>query len=196
MFFLYILSWVSLFFQISLLTLGIGVSLYYMAEIIEEYTVMTKKIIYWMLIISCVIYAGLWLFEEFPITMVGIGLLTNVIGFNLLSRFPFIEIGSSPFIIYVSLVFVNHYLAFQFFAEVYHNFSEVISYFTLCLWLIPFTFFISLSASDNVLPHHMIYGQETDVLGHYMTKGKKKRSAILSFFQNMKDKLLGRQKRF
>ena len=26
------------------------------------------------------------------------------------------------------------------------------AYFTLCLWLVPFTFFVSLSANDNILP--------------------------------------------
>ncbi len=50
------------------------------------------------------------------------------------------------------LVIVNHYLAFQYFADVWHPFSEVIAYFTMCLWLVPFGFFISLSANDNILP--------------------------------------------
>lgn len=26
------------------------------------------------------------------------------------------------------------------------------AYFTLCLWLVPFAFFVSLSANENVLP--------------------------------------------
>lgn len=29
---------------------------------------------------------------------------------------------------------------------------EILSYFTLCVWLIPFAFFISLSSNDNFLP--------------------------------------------
>lgn len=29
---------------------------------------------------------------------------------------------------------------------------QVLAYFTFCLWLVPFTFFLSLSANDNVLP--------------------------------------------
>lgn len=32
------------------------------------------------------------------------------------------------------------------------TFSEIASYFGLCVWLIPFALFVSLSASDNVLP--------------------------------------------
>lgn len=104
------------------------------------------------------------------------------------------------------LVVVNHYMAFQYFAQEYYPFSEVISsqtsvtdtvleiiwsviyyckncgnmfyhyisssdnpillipqvlaYFTICLWIIPFAFFVSLSAGENVLPSTMQQGGE------------------------------------
>ncbi len=29
---------------------------------------------------------------------------------------------------------------------------QVMAYFTLCQWLVPFAFFVSLSANENVLP--------------------------------------------
>ena len=32
------------------------------------------------------------------------------------------------------------------------SFTEIASYFGLCVWLIPFCLFVSLSASENVLP--------------------------------------------
>lgn len=31
-------------------------------------------------------------------------------------------------------------------------FTEIASFFGICVWLIPFSLFVSLSASDNVLP--------------------------------------------
>jgi hypothetical protein len=34
----------------------------------------------------------------------------------------------------------------------YPSFTEIASYFGLCVWLVPFVLFVSLSASDNVLP--------------------------------------------
>ncbi|NXF14032.1 TX261 protein, partial [Smithornis capensis] len=86
------------------------------------------------------------------------------------------------------LVVLNHYLAFQFFAEEFYLFSEVLAYFTFCLWLIPFTFFVSLSAGENVLP--------SDVVSNYFTKGKRgKRSGILLVFSCIKEAILpSRQK--
>ena len=35
------------------------------------------------------------------------------------------------------------------------TFTEIASYFGLCVWLVPFALFVSLSASDNVLPTTM-----------------------------------------
>lgn len=32
------------------------------------------------------------------------------------------------------------------------SFTEVASYFGICVWLVPFALFVSLSAGDNVLP--------------------------------------------
>jgi len=67
------------------------------------------------------------------------------------------------------LVLVNHYVWFRHFSDhqqrAYQNmssyydipdgvptFTEIASYFGLCVWLVPFALFVSLSASDNVLP--------------------------------------------
>lgn len=37
---------------------------------------------------------------------------------------------------------------------------KVLAYFTICLWVIPFAFFVSLSAGENVLPSTMQQGGE------------------------------------
>lgn len=36
--------------------------------------------------------------------------------------------------------------------EPYPSFTEIASFFGLCVWLVPFSLFVSLSASENVLP--------------------------------------------
>ena len=46
---------------------------------------------------------------------------------------------------------------------------QVMAYFTLCLWLVPFAFFVSLSANENVLPttserRPLLSGRETEKL--------------------------------
>ncbi|KAF5902787.1 ventral anterior homeobox 2, partial [Clarias magur] len=126
--------------------------LYYLAELIEEYTVATSRIIKYMIMISTGVLVGLYLFEGFPMLMIGVGLFTNLVYFGLLQTFPYIMLSSPNFILSCILVVINHYMAFQYFSEEYYAFSEVLAYFTICLWVIPFAFFVSLSAGENVLP--------------------------------------------
>lgn len=69
-------------------------------------------------------------------------------------------------LITAGLVILNHYLWFRHFsAPPPHSsynpyardpsiptFTEIASYFGLCVWLVPFALFVSLSAGENVLP--------------------------------------------
>lgn len=52
MWFIYLLSWLSLVIQISFVTLAIAAGLYYLAELIEEYTVANSRIIKYMIMVS------------------------------------------------------------------------------------------------------------------------------------------------
>uniref|UniRef100_A0A803V839 Protein TEX261 n=1 Tax=Ficedula albicollis TaxID=59894 RepID=A0A803V839_FICAL len=73
--------------------------LYYLAELIEEYTVVTRRIIKYMIWFSSAVLVGLYLFEQFPAFLVGMGLFTNLVYFGLLQTFPFIVLTSSNFIL-------------------------------------------------------------------------------------------------
>lgn len=86
-----------------------------------------------------------------------------------------------------ALVIANHYLWFRHFSappssssysaypygrdENIPTFTEIASYFGLCVWLVPFALFVSLSAGENVLPS---MGSEyaTGDGSSYLTPGK------------------------
>ncbi|XP_071946843.1 protein TEX261-like [Antedon mediterranea] len=198
MWFLFILSWVATLVQVCFVTLALAAGLYYLAELVEEYTVMTKKVIRWLIIITVCTYIGLILFEEMPKMLTFTGLATVCFYSLLLSNFPFIDVMSPIFIISCIMLFANHYIAFQYFTEEWYPFAEVLAYFTLCLWLVPFAFFVSLSANDNVLPttttSHQPAGQ--DVVSSYFNK-KSKRNGLLSIFDYCKETFIPqRDKRF
>ncbi|NWR39705.1 TX261 protein, partial [Tachuris rubrigastra] len=185
MWFMYALSWLSLLVQVAFVTLAIsetpaGLPAPRRPRLSPQF--------------SSAVLVGLYLFEHFPGFLVGVGLFTNLVYFGLLQTFPFIVLTSSNFILSCVLVLLNHYLAFQFFAEEFYLFSEVLAYFTFCLWLIPFAFFVSLSAGENVLPSTVQPGD--DVVSNYFTKGKRgKRSGILLIFSFIKEAILpSRQK--
>ena len=70
---------------------------------------------------------------------------------------------------------------------------QVLAYFTICLWLVPFAFFVSLSANENVLPtmaeNRTKSEETTDVVSNYFRK-KTKGMGLLSFLKNAQDTLL------
>ncbi len=54
---------------------------------------------------------------------------------------------------FVVLAICNHFNWFFFFKTKYFVFNELVSFFGICVWLIPFMLLISLSANDMTLPY-------------------------------------------
>lgn len=101
---------------------------------------------------TSVIYVLLIFFENFPMSMIFCGLLSQALHAIIMKNFPFVKFMSISFGGAVILLFANHWMAFKYFSQNYYNFSEVLAFFTICLWIVPFALFVSLSANDNVLP--------------------------------------------
>lgn len=193
MWFLYLLSWFGILVQLSFVILSVATGLYYIAELIEEYTVFTCKIIRLFILFTMAAYGGMFLFEDFPAPIIICGIISQVMHLLVLRTFPFFILTSIPFIGSVAFVVINHYLAFRYFSSVYYPISEVLAYFTLCLWLVPFSFFVSLSANENILPTvaetRPLVADEGDVVTNYFSR-RSKRYGLLSFFNYAKESIL------
>ena len=50
------------------------------------------------------------------------------------------------------LTLVDHFCWFFYFTSKYHSILEIASFFTLIVWIVPFMFFLSLSANEFTLP--------------------------------------------
>ena len=92
--------------------------LYYLAELVEEYTVVAGKVIRWIIIVklisihhfisitdflfmfqcSLVIYLCLFLFEPLPLTMIICGVASHIMHILILKTFPYFALTSFPFI--------------------------------------------------------------------------------------------------
>lgn len=70
---------------------------------------------------------------------------------------------------------------------------QVLAYFTVCLWIVPFAFFVSLSANENVLPTRQdrttSESEDTDVVSSYFNRRGKK-YGLLSFLKSAQGSLL------
>lgn len=101
--------------------------LYYIAELVEEYTVIAKKVILVIVLFVTTIYLLFIFFDNIPWLMVFCGLATQALHALILTDFPYVNLKSIQFIGAVFLLIINHYLAFSYFTQHYFNFAEVIS---------------------------------------------------------------------
>lgn len=167
--FLKLLSYVGICLGFIFLTLAIASGLYYVSELVEEHTVPTKKFMKRSIFVIVGVHVLLLLFDGFPWLLTSFSIGTYFVYYQNLNKFPFIDLKGPVFISSCILVVVNHYLWFQYFStpkstppQFRHDpnyssqkiatFAEVSSFFGICIWFIPFALFVSLSASENVLP--------------------------------------------
>lgn len=139
-----------------LITLSIASGLYYVSEFVEEHASFSKKCIQYTIFVVCGILA-ISIIDGLPWYLILLGLGSHAIYYMNLKTFPVIQLSSGRFISACVLVFVNHYFWFRAFGEMQRerrqvSFGQVASFFGICVWLVPFALFVSLSAGDNMLP--------------------------------------------
>ncbi|CAO3647714.1 unnamed protein product [Mucor fragilis] len=132
--------------------LSLACGLYYLAELVEEYSVYTKKVIKGMTAVIISLHVLFWIFDRLPFLYLAFSIFCHCIYSLNLKNFPFISLTSIPFLSSCVLVFVDHFLWFNYFTSHYKPFMDIAAFFGLCVWLVPFAYFISLSANDNALP--------------------------------------------
>jgi len=193
MWFIWVLSWVTAILAFCFASLAVASGLYYLAELVEEFTTTAAKIIRYIILGVVCIYIGLLVFEDFPWTMIVCGITSQLAHLYVMRTFPYFVLASVPFISTLFFIGLNHYLAFSYFSSQLYPFSEVMSYFVICLWVVPFAFFVSLSANDLILPTQLekrpLLGNENDVVSTYFSKQARKIN-LLGFFNSTRDMIL------
>ncbi|KAL1917238.1 uncharacterized protein VTP21DRAFT_4894 [Calcarisporiella thermophila] len=190
---MFLLAYAGLGIAFLFATLSLACGLYYLAELVEEYTVMTKKVITWITWTIAALHVILWISDRLPTFNVLFGLLSlGVYSLNL-RTFPFIKLSSPAFILSCVFTLADHFMWFKYFTSHYYSFSEVASFFGLCVWLVPFAYFISLSANDNALPHFDPRVHNPDALPSVVKTGLVKQ--ILNFVLRKKDEGLPSQQK-
>jgi len=160
-----LVGYLGMLLGFGFLTLAIASGLYSLSELVEEHTVIAKRLLTRMIYSVIVIQVLLMVIDGFPFLLSFLGVASHVVYLGNMRRFPIVKLSDPLFLTSCVLVLVNHYLWFTHFSSVPRGparsmydspnvptFTEIASYFGLCVWLVPFALFVSLSASDNVLP--------------------------------------------
>lgn len=81
------------------LTLAIASGLYYLSELVEEHSVIAKRLLTRLIYIIIGLQAALWLIDGFPFfaTLLSIG--SHVIYLGNMRRFPFVKLSDPLFIL-------------------------------------------------------------------------------------------------
>lgn len=151
------------------ITLSVAAGLYYVSELIEENLQFSKRFLNKLIIIISIINLLLCLFDNLPIKITLFTLFSNFIYRINLKKLPNINLTNPIFLFSCILAFLNHYFWFKYFNNpyiptiderldpnfklpYYPSFTEIASFFGICIWLLPFSLFISISSNENGLP--------------------------------------------
>ncbi|RLV94531.1 Protein SVP26 [Spathaspora sp. JA1] len=177
--FLQLLSYVGTVVGFVFLVLSIASGLYYISELVEEHTEPTKRFLTKLIYGIIATFILLLIFDKFPIKLTLFSIFSYYVYLQNLKRFPYVELTSPIFLLSCILVIINHFLWFHHFHSPYipplevrlrpnyqppriPEFAEVCSFFGLLVWFVPFALFVSLSAHDNLLPHHVESNQDVE----------------------------------
>lgn len=132
---------------------------------------LAKKLLTYQIYIVLALQTLLFALDSFPAFPSLLSIASHVVYLQNLRRFPTVRLSDPVFLLSCALVLANHWLWFRHFSDpprreterynayaygartdAYPSFTEIASFFGLCVWLVPFSLFVSLSASENVLP--------------------------------------------
>ena len=134
--------------------LCLSCGLYYAAELAEEYSVLTGKLLKYATQGVVAGHVLLWL-DGFPFGRCLTGTICHGAYAWLLNDYPRLELSSPAFILAILAFLLSHYSWFTFLASgegPFLPFVNSLGFFAVFVWLVPFSLFVSLSINDNELP--------------------------------------------
>lgn len=81
------------------LTLAIASGLYYLSELVEEHTVMAKRLLTRMIYTVIGVQAMLWLIDGFPFWATLLGIVSHVVYLGNMRRFPYVQLSDPLFLL-------------------------------------------------------------------------------------------------
>ncbi|KAJ7068506.1 DUF396-domain-containing protein [Mycena amicta] len=168
---LFYLSYGAVAVAFAFITLSLASGLLYVSELIEEHTKLAKTVGQRGIYVIIVLHGVLYFSDSLPLSHTGFSVFCHLVYLqNFSNTWPVIELSSWSFIASCVLVIIDHFLWFSHFARISqdarHNrsfrsapppkgtpgFSEISTFFGVCVWAAPLFLFLSLSANDNALP--------------------------------------------
>lgn len=166
---LYYISYVAVVAAFAFVTLSLASGLLYVSELIEEHSRLAKIVGQRGLYCVILLHVLLYFFDSLPLAQTAFSTFCHIVYLqNFSVSWPVISLSSISFLASCVLVLVDHFTWFFYFARITQDsrhlrsyrgptseppgFTEIASFFAICVWLVPLFLFLSLSANDNTLP--------------------------------------------
>jgi hypothetical protein len=81
------------------LTLSIASGLYYLSELVEEHTVLAKRLLTRLIQIIIGVQVALWLLDGFPFWATVLGIFSHVVYLGNMRKFPFVQLTDPLFLL-------------------------------------------------------------------------------------------------
>ncbi|EGF98897.1 uncharacterized protein MELLADRAFT_40593 [Melampsora larici-populina 98AG31] len=168
---LHLISFLATVLALAFILICLASGLLYVAEIIEEHSQAAKRIGQQITHGVILLHIGIYFSDGLPFHLTILGIFSHLIYLTNFSKsWPMISLNSISFLSSCCLVILDHFAWFFYFTDrtsshhPYHSkvyrhldstaltFLDVTTFFAICVWMVPFYLFLSLSANDNVLP--------------------------------------------
>ncbi|KAI9456717.1 transmembrane adaptor Erv26-domain-containing protein [Boletus coccyginus] len=143
--------------------------LLYISELIEEHSRPAKLIGQRAIYTIITLHALLYFTDSLPLLQTTFSIICHIVYLqNFSSHWPLISLTSASFISSCALAVTNHFLWFTHFSHLARDarlgyryrgsvssvpgFTDIATFFGICVWLVPLFLFLSLSANDDTLP--------------------------------------------
>ncbi|KAG6378768.1 DUF396-domain-containing protein [Boletus reticuloceps] len=169
MFLLHYLSYVAAVAAFVFVTLSLASGLLYISELIEEHSRLAKLIGQRAIYATITLHLLLYVTDSLPLLQTLFSIICHCIYLqNFSTHWPLISLSSISFISSCALAIANHFMWFMHFSHLARDarqsyrhrgslpnapgFTDMATFFGICVWLVPLFLFLSLSANDNALP--------------------------------------------
>ncbi|KAF9568950.1 DUF396-domain-containing protein, partial [Agrocybe pediades] len=167
---LHYVSYLAMFAAFAFVTLSLASGLLYVSELIEEHSRLAKTVGQRSIYVIIVLHIVFYFTDSLPLLQTLFSLTCHVVYLqNFSNTWPLISLTSPTFLSSCALVIADHFIWFFYFArltnearqtrhqyrgqaKVAPGFTEIASFFAICVWYTPLFLFLSLSANDNALP--------------------------------------------
>eukprot|EP00887_Chlorella_sp_A99_P005370 scaffold1.g5370.t1 len=136
---------------IVFLSVSIACGLYYIAELIEEYTITAKRVVGHIIRATLALHL-LLLLDRLPPLCLLAGAAAHLAYLRNMRRFPYIQLSSPEGLTSVGLFVVSNVLWIRHYWDSHYTAEYIGAFLLVTTWTVPFLLFVSLAGDQAVLP--------------------------------------------